>query len=220
MRPSALAAVTLAAHANGAISAGQRLRLPAHPAFLPVRNARFGGDGGGVDAWFAQAERWGQLQLSDAGLAGPAKIGAAAGAWQVEDSAAGVVLSPAPAVPAAREPLPLDAATRLVGEAAQGAAEAAGAPPDWIEAARRAAAILRSVGTGEELSDVAWPHFLLPAAAPLPAHRLAAAAATLWAWDRPGAWSGVEASAAVARLREPVGAALAAAVAQAWRLSR
>jgi hypothetical protein len=44
----------------------------------------------------------------------------------------------------------------------------------------RALAILASPADGEELSDVAWPYFLLPEHSPVAARRLIAAAAAAW----------------------------------------
>lgn len=44
----------------------------------------------------------------------------------------------------------------------------------------RALEILASTGDGEELSDVAWPYFVLPDRSPVAARRLIAAAASAW----------------------------------------
>lgn len=44
----------------------------------------------------------------------------------------------------------------------------------------RALAILASSGDGEEVSDVAWPYFVLPDGSPLAARRLIAAASAAW----------------------------------------
>jgi hypothetical protein len=44
----------------------------------------------------------------------------------------------------------------------------------------RALAILASPTDGEELSDVAWPYFVLPEGSPVAARRLIAAAAAAW----------------------------------------
>jgi hypothetical protein len=47
-------------------------------------------------------------------------------------------------------------------------------------ALERALAILRSAGDGEEVSDVAWPYFVLPDSASTAARRLIAAACGTW----------------------------------------
>ena len=47
-------------------------------------------------------------------------------------------------------------------------------------ALERALAILTSPGDGEELSDIAWPYFVLPDASPVAARRLIAAACAAW----------------------------------------
>jgi hypothetical protein len=44
----------------------------------------------------------------------------------------------------------------------------------------RALAILASDGDGEEVSDVAWPYFVLPDGSPMAARRLIAAASAAW----------------------------------------
>ena len=44
----------------------------------------------------------------------------------------------------------------------------------------RALEILASPADGEEVSDVAWPYFVLPASSPVAARRLIAAAAAAW----------------------------------------
>ena len=206
MEATSLAAVTLAAHANAAAAAGHPLRLPAHPAFIAVRRARFrdGGAAGDIAAWFAHTVADAPLRLDDPGLGGPARLAGATRDWLLAAEAGGLILSAAaPGV---------DAATAALATAA-GAAATPAAPDAWLATAERAAAILQSDGTGEELSDVAWPHFLLPASAPLAARRLAAAAATLWCWDQPGAWAGADAEKVRYHLTPTVRAALMAAVA-------
>jgi len=54
--------------------------------------------------------------------------------------------------------------------------------PDGVRRAslERSMAILASVGDGEELSDVAWPYFILPEGAPTGSRRLMAAACAAW----------------------------------------
>jgi hypothetical protein len=47
-------------------------------------------------------------------------------------------------------------------------------------ALERSAAILGASGDGEEISDVAWPYFVLPDGASTPARRLIAAACATW----------------------------------------
>jgi hypothetical protein len=56
----------------------------------------------------------------------------------------------------------------------------AGAPDVRRTALERAAAILASAGDGEEVSDVAWPYFVLPDGASTAARRLIAAACATW----------------------------------------
>jgi hypothetical protein len=207
--------VTLASHANAALAAGTLLRLPAHPAFMVVRRARHV-DGSGpadVDSWFAEVRGGGgPVLLADAGVDGDSVMVTPTAGWRVGAADGGLLLSPCE--PYEVELIELDEVTDLLRAAAVAAREVAGgdAPPLWYEAVDRAIAILDSSGSGEELSDVAWPHFLLPTASPLRAHRLAASAATLWLWDGPGAWTGTAAELAHAPLRETVGDALIAAV--------
>jgi hypothetical protein len=217
--------VTLASHAAAGLREGSALRLPAHPAFMTVRRARVGdGDAAGdVQAWFAQVrDDGGPIVLLDAGIDGDAIVGGHDAEWRVTDTAGAVVVTRGELTSAAAAPTQpgLDAVTgptaalAAAGETALSRA-ALSAPALWSEAVSRALAILASAGTGEELSDVAWPHFLLPGSAPLGARRLAAAAATLWLWDGPGAWSGEAADRAHHALRRPIGDALVAAVAAA-----
>lgn len=259
MDSRALAAITLASHANAALAARTPLRLPAHPAFMTVRRARLlVRDGSAdVDAWFAEVQAGGgPVLLADAGVNGSdagdgtgagdgsdvgddadAGLGHADGdsdghrfgqsqsqgqgdsvivtptaGWRVGAVQGGVVLSPCEPVEVTL--IELDAVTDLLRAAAIAAGKTAGddAPRLWSETVHRAIAILDSQGTGEEVSDVAWPHFLLPVASPLGARRLAASAATLWLWDGPGAWTGTVAEQAHSPLRDAVADALIAAV--------
>jgi hypothetical protein len=212
---AALAAVTLASHANDALRAQTSLRLPAHPAFMVLRRARLlNGDApADVDAWFAQVHAGGgPVLLADAGVDGDAIVVTPTAGWRIGVADSGLVLSPCE--PPEVDLIELDAVTDLLRAAAAAAHEIAGtdAPPLWSESIERAMAILDSDGAGEELSDVAWPHFLLPVDSPLPARRLAAAAATLWLWDGPGAWTGTIADNAHAPLRDAVADAFIAAV--------
>jgi len=54
--------------------------------------------------------------------------------------------------------------------------------PDGVRrtSLERSLAILASAGDGEEVSDVAWPYFILPEGAPTAARRLIAAACAAW----------------------------------------
>ncbi|HEY8674298.1 MAG TPA: hypothetical protein VIM76_11135 [Candidatus Dormibacteraeota bacterium] len=56
----------------------------------------------------------------------------------------------------------------------------AGAPDVRRVALQRSIAILGSAGDGEELSDVAWPYFVLPDGSATAARRLIAAACATW----------------------------------------
>jgi hypothetical protein len=206
--------VTLAAHANAALRAGSALAIPAHPAFMMVRRARLrdGGSTADLAAWFDRIGAGGPVLLATGGADGDPVLCDPTAGWRVVESG-GVFLEPA-----SRENVELmnttDATSALAAAAAVALQVAGGtAPPLWSESVHRAVAILDSSGSGEELSDVAWPHFLLPAASPMVARRLAAAAATLWLWDGVGAWSGETADRAHAALRRPVDDALIAAVA-------
>lgn len=186
---------------------------------MVVRRARLAGDGD-VGAWFEAVRTAGAPAcLADAGVAADPAVAAGALAWRFTGDA-GVVVEPTAAadLPVVAD---LDTAAQGLAEAAGRALELAGeaAPPLWSDAVRRARAILASAGTGEELSDVAWPHFMLPEASSLPARRLAAAAATLWLWEGAGAWSGERADRAHAVLHGPVGGALVAAVGESARFA-
>ena len=207
--------MTLAAHANAALRAGSALAIPAHPAFLVVRRARLrdGGPSAELAAWFDRiGAGGGPVLLAASGVDGDPVLCDPTAAWRVVESA-GVFLEQASR--ASVGAMTTADATRALAEAAVVALEVARgtAPPLWSESVHRAVAILDSDGTGEELSDVAWPHFLLPAASPLVARRLAAAAASLWLWDGAGAWTGETADRAHAAVRRPVDDALIAAVA-------
>jgi hypothetical protein len=209
--------VTLAAHANAALRLDTALALPAHPGFLVVRGARLRDEGSTTDlaAWLEQAGAdGGPVLLTAAGVDGDPLLAGRRVGWRVVE-AAGVFLEPASRQDV--DPMSSADATDALRAAAADAVQAAAgtAPPLWSESVARAVAILDSTGSGEELSDVAWPHFLLPSAAPLPARRLAAAAATLWLWEGAGAWTGETADRAHAALRRPVDVALVAAVAAA-----
>ena len=205
----------LASHANAALAAGTALRLPAHPAFMSVRRARCSADGGdGVQGWFDGVRQEGlPLAVADAGLDGDALLSTTLSGWRV--AGGDVPLSIEPAAPCGPVHHDVVTATDRLRAAARDALDQARgeAPGSWSQAVVRALAILDSAGTGEELSDVAWPHFLLPGTFPLPQRRLAAAAATLWLWEGPGAWTGPAADLANAGLREPVAQALTASVA-------
>jgi hypothetical protein len=207
--------VTLAAHANAALRAGSALAIPAHPAFMVVCCARLrdGGSTADLAAWFDRiGAGGGPVLLAAGGADGDPVLCHSTASWRVVESG-GVFLEPASRGDV--EPMTAAAATSALQQAAAVAVQiAAGtAPPLWSASVHRAVAILDSMGSGEELSDVAWPHFLLPAASPLPARRLAAAAATLWLWDGAGAWTGETADRAHAAVRRPVDDALIAAVA-------
>ena len=216
MNATSLAAVTLAAHANAAAAAGHPLRLPSHPAFLGLRRTRFRDDRatGDVTGWFAHSADAMPIVLDDPGLEGAARLVSLRGAWLLTEEAGGLLLTATPGGDVA-EPADLDAAAAELAAAVGAGAGAGVAPSAWTGTAERATAILASEGTGEELSDVAWPHFLLPASSPLPARRLAAAAATVWCWDQPGAWAGEAAERVRNALRGPVSGALRSAVAAA-----
>ncbi|HEY7926730.1 MAG TPA: hypothetical protein VIG86_04815 [Candidatus Dormibacteraeota bacterium] len=207
--------MTLAAHANAALRAGSAMALPAHPAFMVVRRARLrdGGSTADLAAWFDRIGAGsGPVLLAAAGVDGEPLLCDPTAGWRVIEPR-GVFLEPASR--ATVEPMTTADATSALRAAAAVALQAAAgaAPPLWSDAVHRAVAILASSGSGEELSDVAWPHFLLPPAAPMAAQRLAAAAATLWQWDGAGAWTGETADRAHAALRRPVDDALIAAVA-------
>jgi hypothetical protein len=207
--------VTLAAHANAALHAGATLAIPAHPAFMVVRLARLrdGDTTADLAAWFDRiCARGGPVLLAAAGADGDPVLCDPTAGWRVVESG-GVFLEPASR--ANLEPTTTADATAALHAAAAMAVRVAGgaAPALWSESVRRAVAILDSTGSGEELSDVAWPHFLLPPASPMVARRLAAAAATLWVWDGAGAWTGESADRAHAALHRPVDDALIAAVA-------
>jgi hypothetical protein len=184
---------------------------------MVVRRARLrdGGSTADLATWFdGICARGGPVLLAAGGAHGDPVLCDPAAGWRVVESA-GVFLEPAPRENV--DPMTAADATSALQVAAAVALQGAGgtAPPLWSESVRRAVAILESTGSGEELSDVAWPHFLLPAAAPMVARRLAAAAATLWLWDGAGAWTGATADRAHAALRRPVDDALVAAVAAA-----
>jgi hypothetical protein len=207
--------VTLAAHANAALRAGSALAIPAHPAFMVVRRARLrdGGSTADLAAWFDRiGAGGGPVLLAAGGVDGDPVLCDPTAGWRVVESG-GVFLEPAPRGNV--EPMTCADATGALVAAAAAAVQIAGgtAPPLWSESVHRAVVILDSSGSGEELSDVAWPHFLLPTGAPLPARRLAAAAATLWLWEGAGAWTGETADRAHAAVRRPVDDALIAAVA-------
>jgi hypothetical protein len=57
---------------------------------------------------------------------------------------------------------------------------AAGATDVRRSALERALEILASPGDGEEVSDIAWPYFVLPEGSPTAARRLIAAASAAW----------------------------------------
>lgn len=207
--------MTLGAHANAALRAGSALAIPAHPAFIVVRRARLRERASTTDlaAWFDRVGAGGgPVLLAAGGADGDPVLCDPTSGWRVVESA-GVFLEPASRGDV--EPMTTTDATSALQVAAAVALRVAGgtAPPLWSESVQRAIAILESTGSGEELSDVAWPHFLLPATAPMAARRLAAAAATLWLWDGAGAWTGGTADRAHAALRRPVDGALIAAVA-------
>lgn len=220
--------MVLAAHATVALRRGVELRLPAHPAFTAARRLGMqlpGGDvadPGGWTAWLRSVGAAAVL-LDDAGVGGDPQIraqhtGTAEGlpGWRLADDS-GVVLGHVLAAersPALRPVASVGEATSTLRAAADTALSgAAQAPQLWRQSASRAVAILDSAGTGEELSDVAWPHFLLPTDVELAARRLSAAAATLWMWDGPGAWVGPSADAAHQSLGGQVEEALISAVA-------
>ena len=167
----------------------------------------------GTREWFAAL--CGTPRLVAAGAVGEPLVADDSTAWSVDDTVVPLRLTArdVPVAPAAARP-GVDAATALLRAAVGDALTAAAgeAPGTWTESMARALAILGSDGTGEELSDVAWPHFLLPGAYSLQAQRLAAAAATAWQWDAVGAWSGERADAVNEPLRQAVEAALVAAV--------
>lgn len=208
--------MTLASHASAALRDETALRLPAHPAFMVVRRATWadGGIAAGVDAWFEVVRAdGGPVVLADAGIDGDAAVSGRHDGWRIAESGGAVVIEPAPW--RAVSPPSVDTAAEVLRSTVDEVLRvAAGAgPPLWNQAAYRAVAILGSAGTGEELSDVAWPHFLLPQSCAPAQLRLAAAAATLWLWDGPGAWTGPAADRAHDALRPPVATALIAAVA-------
>jgi hypothetical protein len=210
--------VVLASHAAAALDSGRDLTLPGHPAFLVVRRARLTDwhQDGDVAAWFERVrEDGGPVRLADAGVDDDPIVATTSLAWDIEAGGSGVAIVPtSPGMAAIAERHTLDEATQTLRAAAVSVLDAAGtsAPPLWSDAVRRAIAILESRSTGEELSDVAWPHLVLPSSFPLPARRLAAAAATLWLWEGPGAWSGEDAGRAHALLHAPVASALEASV--------
>lgn len=72
-------------------------------------------------------------------------------------------------------------ASIAAGELAAALEEAAESTldPITVESLRRSLAILRSRGDGQEVSDTAWPHFILPESEEPARRRLLAAAATV-----------------------------------------
>ena len=145
---------------------------------------------------------------------GAAAVSAGSRTWVVEDVGTPVTLVARDGVAATASTPPLDAADASMRAAIAAAASSASgaAPAAWVGSLQRAGAILDSDSTGEELSDVAWPHLLLPDAYTIRARRLAASAATAWQWDEVGAWSGDRADAANHPLRAAIEEAFLAVV--------
>jgi hypothetical protein len=174
VRQDLLHCVVVAAHAN-AVAGGDAVALPRHPAFRSLTRLRFVGADGGELSWAAFSALAPRYALAP----GVEPTGVLAGAerWNHEPGPClRCTAGPAPP-PAERGAAPCAAA---LGDAARRALEAAPERAVWRVDVQRALAILDSGGTGEEVSDVAWPHFLVPSTFPFPARRLAAAAASCW----------------------------------------
>jgi hypothetical protein len=185
-----LCAATLAARARCRIAGVGDPRddlLPAHPAFLGVRRLRFGfEDGPAPGAGASSAVEWLE-DLRDEGLVAMAldpgppplirtRLDDGDQAWEVVRLDSGATLlgrrEPAPSAPAA-DVQGLTDELRTALEAAR----ATGAEPVLQRRLEIARAILDSADDGQEASDTAWPHFILPEAAQPPRRRLLAAAA-------------------------------------------
>lgn len=212
MRTEVLAAAVVCAWGTAARRRGgdvsDRDVAPAHPAFLAVRRLRVEG-GGSLREWLASAEapitpvQWSPLAAVRSGETG----------WEIASAEGKLLMRGAEVTHVAPVASVGDAIEQLASRLDQMLTGLAATASDVeLEPLRRARAILDARDSGEELSDVAWPHFLLPPAAPLPARRLAAAAASAWVFDGMGAWTGRLLGAAEERLRAPVESALGAAV--------
>ena len=204
---------------------------PPHPAFRFLGRARYewaGGDAatsllgwvGGLRArgvqrlWLVTGEAAGETGWAVAGERG----GTAAERWDAETDGAVHVLA---GHPDARLALPGGSLERAEGTLADAVAEAhdvALADPALAATLSRALAILGSDGAGHEVSDVAWPYFVLPEHVyGWRAQRLLATAAAAWVFDGMGGWDEgaldeAAQRAAARRLREALPAAVAAAV--------
>lgn len=225
MRQDLLHCVVAAAYGN-AVVAGESVELPRHPAFRSLSGLRFERDEGAALDWRAWVEEVLRPEQARCFLVTGRGDGAVCGLRTVAGGTATIWSHPGgdaarlrAAVPEPGMPpplLPVEDRTALLREAVDAALAAAEAKPLWTADLRRALGILASEGTGEELSDVAWPHFLIPASSPLVARRLAAAAASCWIFG-----GGIAADLAAEdppppevaeRLREAVLGALATAV--------
>ncbi|MFN2582691.1 MAG: hypothetical protein ABR498_08135 [Candidatus Dormibacteria bacterium] len=193
MEQRVLCSVTAAARAaafKGDPHVPERGLAPPHPAFVGFRRMSYvwiEGDTlhplGGLPLWIdflrkrGASTAWLRLHGRDATVA---SVDGDASSWRVSDDE----LSPTmrgSAEASGRRPEPdLRSATReLTGALRSGADAQQGLQREVYE---RGLAILASSDDGSEVSDVAWPHFVLPEVAgySLEARRLIGAALTAW----------------------------------------
>ena len=165
---------------------------PRHPAFAAFRRVTYVWEDGRTNYPIGdRVSLWIDFLSQRRPRAAHLDMTAAAPSLRIDESGAGSVWTAAdlegapllrggpvaPAEIAARPPGDVAAALR----AAAAAAAATAASPVERDSLRRAVAILDSPGDGGEVSDVAWPYFLLPEQAYRPAaRRLLAAAAAAW----------------------------------------
>ncbi|MBV9099574.1 MAG: hypothetical protein JOZ46_02695 [Candidatus Dormibacteraeota bacterium] len=196
MTPEVLCAVTAAARAAAFIddaSAAERDLEPPHPAFVGFRRLAYiwveagswqpVGDRIGIWLDFLRGRGVTAVRLD---LQGEDAVvwtlrGDAADAWRIGDTGEQMSLRGSGDTMRRMRDDTVDAAARALRDAITGRL---GAGPEQLqrEELERALAILDSPADGSEVSDVAWPYFVLPERGyGVDARRLVGAAASAWA---------------------------------------
>ena len=194
MTPEVLCAACAAARVKAFLPAShvdERELVPAHPAFLQLRRMVYIWNepgalqpvGDALPLWLTFLRERGArdctLVLTESTSAVHVETPGADELWSVTQDEGRMRMDGRSTPAAATTPVDVQRAADALGSASDDALARAGAPA--AQSLRRALAILDSDDDGSEVSDVAWPTFVLPAQAyALPARRLMAAACAAW----------------------------------------
>jgi hypothetical protein len=186
---TAVAARAIVSLADLGLSAAEL--APPHPAFVAFRRMAYvvveGNTlqpvGDRIDLWLAFLREQGCTKAAlrvDGGDAAVLTAGPTTIAWRAFDDDGHLTMRGVAVSEASPPPIEVAAAHAGLAEALRVRDVGGDEAPAWEAARETALAILESPHDGSEVSDVAWPSFVLPSAYPAASRRLLAAALVVW----------------------------------------